>query len=192
MLHKIVYDIETQRAFNDVENRDPSKLGVSIVVVYDYSDDQFKSFREHELKKMWPIFENADLIIGFNQKHFDNRVLASYYPGDLSAMPHLDLLEEFHRVAGFRVRLDNLAQTNLGMKKSADGLQAIKWFQAGDFESLERYCEQDVRVTRDLYEHALKNKKWQYKEINEVKEIVLDTRAWDKIKARTVNYTLPF
>ena len=192
MTNKIVYDLETQRAFSDINGRDPIKLGVSIVVVYDYSDDKYKSFREHELKEMWPLFENADLIIGFNQKHFDNQVLKAYYPGDLGTIAQLDLLEQFHLSAGFRIRLNNLAQANLGEKKSADGLQAIKWYEQGDFDLLEKYCKQDVKVTKDIYEYALKHGKLKYKEINEIKEINLDTKGWDKITGQAVNYTLPF
>lgn len=191
-MNKIVYDLETQRAFNQVDRRDPGKLGVSIVVVYDYSDDKFKTFREENLKEMWPLFENADLVIGYNHKIFDNKVLEAYYPGDLGVLPHLDLLEEFYKTAGFRVRLDNLAQTNLGSKKLANGLQAIKWYEQGDFDSLEKYCTQDVKVTRDLYEHALQHGQLGYKEINEIKQIPLDTSLWDKIIGQTVNYTLPF
>jgi DEAD/DEAH box helicase domain-containing protein len=192
MQNKIVLDLETQKAFNDVEGRRPEKLGVSIVVIYDYQDGQYKSFREQDLKSLWPILESADLIIGFNHKHFDNKVLSAYYPGDLSTLPHLDLLEEFYKTAGFRIRLDNLAQANLGEKKSATGLQAIRWYKQGDFGSLEKYCQQDVKVTKDIYEYALKRGLLKYKEINEIKEIELDTSDWHKRTAKAVNYTLPF
>lgn len=192
MTNKIVYDLETQRAFSAINGRDPGKLGVSIVVLYDYSDGQYKTFREENLKDLWPLLENADLIIGYNHKHFDNQVLEAYYPGDLSVLPHLDLLEQFHKAAGFRIRLDNLAQTNLGEKKLANGLQAITWYEQGDFDSLEKYCRQDVKVTKDIYEYALKHGKLKYKEINEIKEITLDTTGWDKITGQAVNYTLPF
>ena len=192
MQNKIVLDLETQKAFNDVQGRRPEKLGVSIVVIYSYQDQQYKSFREQDLKSLWPILESADLIIGFNHKHFDNQVLSPYYPGDLSILPHLDLLEEFYKTAGFRVRLDNLAQTNLGEKKLATGLQAIKWYQQGDFDALEKYCQQDVKVTKDIYEYALKHGKLGYKEINEIKEIKLDISGWRQRSKRAVNYTLPF
>ena len=192
MLKKIVYDLETQRAFDEVEGRDVGKLGVSIVVVYDYSDNTYKSFREHELKKLWPLFEDADLIVGYNHKSFDNKVLNTYYSGDMSMFSHLDLLEEFYKAAGFRVRLDDMAQATLNQKKSGHGLQAIKWFKEGNFDALEHYCKQDVKVTKDLYEYALKNKKLLYKEINEIKEMPLDTHQWEKHIRRAVNYTLPF
>jgi len=192
MPNKIVYDLETKRAFSEVENRNPEKLGVSLVVVYDYSDNQYKTFREDNLKQMWPLFEKADLIIGFNQKHFDNRVLASYYAGDLATFPNLDLLEEFYKATNFRIRLNNLAQANLGQEKTADGLQAIRWYKEGNWQDLEKYCKQDVKVTKEIYEYALKNKKLKYKEINEIKETPINTKDWNKITGQAVNYTLPF
>ncbi len=192
MINKIVIDLETQKTFDQVERRDPKKLGVSLAVIYNYQNQQYRTFREEELKNLWPILESADLIIGFNHKYFDNKVLSAYYAGDLSILPHLDLLEEFHKTAGFRIGLNNLAEANLGEKKLATGLQAIKWYQLGDFESLEKYCRQDVKVTRDIYEYALKYGKLKYKEINEIKEINLDTSGWNKAASRAVNYTLPF
>lgn len=192
MDRKIVYDLETQRGFDEVEGRRPDKLGVSVLVAYDYSDNQYKIFREHELNKLWPLFESADLIIGFNQKSFDNKVLSAYYRGDMSIFPHLDLLEEFYKTAGFRVRLDALGEATVGARKSGSGLQAIKWFKEGNFEALATYCKQDVLVTKELYEYALLHGLLKYREINETKEVALNTSGWNKIRPREVNYTLPF
>lgn len=192
MANKIVFDVETQRAFDEVEGRRPEKLGISIVVAYDYADGEYKSFREHELNRFFPILESADLVIGFNHKNFDNKVLSAYYAGDLSILPHLDLLEEFYKAAGFRARLNDVAQATLGTRKSGSGLKAIEWFKSGDFASLEMYCRQDVSVTKDLYEYALANKKLKYKEITEIKEMPLDVSTWDRKATRAVNYTLPF
>ena len=192
MERKIVYDVETQKAFDEVTKRNPEKLGISVIAVYDYSDGEYKTFREENIKELWPLFESADLIIGFNQKHFDNKVLNAYYPGDLSIFPHLDLLEEFYKSAGFRARLDDLAFATLGKRKSSHGLQAIKWFKEGNFEALAAYCKQDVLVTKELYEYALLHGHLKYREINEIKEVALNTSGWDKIRPMEVNYTLPF
>ena len=120
----IVYDLETQKSFDEINSREPSKLGVSVVVVYDYRDNQYKSFQENQLKNIWPLFEQADLIVGYNQKHFDNKVLNAYYAGDMDTFAHLDLLEEFYKTAGFRARLDDLAQATLGEKKSVASMES--------------------------------------------------------------------
>lgn len=192
MKNKIVYDLETQRAFDEVAGRNPEELGISVIAVYDYRDGEYKTFREENIKELWPLFESADLVIGFNQKHFDNKVLGAYYPGDLSVFPHLDLLEEFYKTAGFRARLDDLAYATLGKKKSSHGLQAIKWFREGNFDALASYCKQDVLITKELYEYALLHGLLKYREINETKEVAIDTSGWNKIRPKAVNYTLPF
>ena len=53
---------------------------------------------------------------------------------------------------GHRIRLDAVASATLKIGKSADGLQAVQWWREGRIEELFRYCEQDVEVTRQLYE----------------------------------------
>jgi len=32
-----------------------------------------------------------------------------------------------------------------------DGLQALKWWEEGDWDSLKKYCEQDVRTTENIF-----------------------------------------
>jgi DEAD/DEAH box helicase domain-containing protein len=68
------------------------------------------------------------------------------------------MLDHIHKRLGFRVSLDNLASATLGAKKSADGLQAVRWYKQGRIEEILDYCEQDVEVTMQLYEYGRKNK----------------------------------
>ena len=56
-----------------------------------------------------------------------------------------------------RISLDSLAQATLGSGKLGSGLDALEYYRAGDWERLERYCLEDVKLTRDLYEYAEKN-----------------------------------
>jgi DEAD/DEAH box helicase domain-containing protein len=37
----------------------------------------------------------------------------------------------------------------MGKRKSADGLQALEWFKAGEIEKLTEYCKKDVIITRE-------------------------------------------
>ena len=64
MSNEVVFDIETQNTFADVDN-DWKKLRVSCVSVYHYATDTYESFEEHELGKLWPIFEKAESISYF-------------------------------------------------------------------------------------------------------------------------------
>lgn len=154
MSHELVFDIETQNTFEEVGAGNTRALQVSLVGVYTYEDDQFRVFRESQLHEMWPLFERAERLIGYNSKYFDVPVLQNYYAGDLSRIPHLDLLEEIKRAAGFRLKLDDVARATLNTQKSGHGLQAIEWFKQGEWEKIEKYCLDDVRITRDLYEYG--------------------------------------
>ena len=92
-----------------------------------------------------------DLVVGFNIIGFDYKVLSGLSDFDFSCLPTLDLLKKVHGKLGYRLSLDRLARETLGKKKSADGLQALKWWKEGKIRQIIDYCIQDVRVTRDLY-----------------------------------------
>ncbi len=156
--HEIVFDIETKNTFQDVGAYNPALLSVSVVGVYFYETDTFESFLEEDLPKLWPRFERADRIVGYNSDGFDIPCLQSYYPGDLARLPSLDLLAEIQKHLGFRIKLDDVAKATLGMGKTGHGLQAVEFWKKGEIEKLKDYCLQDVRVTRDIYEYALVHK----------------------------------
>ena len=94
------------------------------------------------------------MVVGFNILRFDYSVLSMYADRDLQELPTLDMLAEIKKILGYRVSLDNLAQATLGAKKSADGLQALRWWKEGKVDEIAKYCRQDVAVTRDLYLHG--------------------------------------
>ncbi len=155
MRREVVLDIETRNTFQDVGAYNPSLLQVSLVGVYFYETDTFEAFLEEDLPKLWPRLERADRIVGYNTIGFDYPCLQSYYTGDFSRLPSLDLLAEIEKRLGFRIKLDDVAQATLGVGKSGHGLQAVEFWKKGEIEKLKDYCLQDVKVTRDVYEHAL-------------------------------------
>ncbi|KKR13129.1 MAG: DEAD/DEAH box helicase domain protein [Candidatus Falkowbacteria bacterium GW2011_GWA2_39_24] len=114
-MKKIVLDIETQNTFNEVGSRDPLALSISLLVVYDYTTDQYYSFLENEFSQLWKIIENADMIIGYNSDYFDIPLLNKYYPGDLTKIKSLDILAEIRKVINKRISLDSVAAGTLGI-----------------------------------------------------------------------------
>ncbi len=164
-MSEIVIDIETQNTFADLGPHRHAELKVSVAGVYDYGTDRFLAFREENLKDLWPLLEKADRIIGYNSRYFDLPVLNNYYPDDLVKLPQLDLLEEIKKILGFRLKLNDLAQATLGVEKSGHGLQAVEWFKTGDWEKIEKYCLDDVRITKDIYEFGKKNHQLFYFEL---------------------------
>jgi len=191
-MRKIVLDIETQNTFQDVGSNSASDLDISLLVIYDYKDGKYKTFMEKDFSELWKILEQTDLIVGYNSDHFDIPLLNKYYSGDLSQIKSLDLLVPIRESLGRRVRLDSVASGTLGKNKSGDGLQAIRWWKNGEIEKIEKYCKQDVKVTKEIYEYAMKHKKLKYKEIGQIIEFDIDTAGWDEGSVGGMNYTLPF
>ena len=197
MSKEVVLDIETQNIFSEVGN-DLKKLKVSVVVAYLYETDEFRVFREEELKDLWPILETADRIIGYNSAYFDLPVLNTYYPGDLTQFPQLDMLVEIKAKLGNRLRLNDVAKATLKVEKSGDGLEAVKWFREGNWDDLIKYCTDDVKVTRDLYEFGKKNKQLFYNDImtGDLRPFPVDFSAPSPEEvaetAQGVNLSLPF
>lgn len=154
----IVFDLETQRSFDEVGGRGSfDKLGVSVLGAYVYRTDEYLVFEESELKNFEELLTARPLLVGFNSRRFDCVVLQPYVHADLSKMPQLDILEEFVKVAGHRVKLESIAQATLGEGKSGSGLDALKYWKNGEIDKLKRYCMDDVRITREIYEYGAKN-----------------------------------
>lgn len=151
-----VFDLETIRSAEEVGGwGNTHKMGVSVAVVYDSEINDFVSYLEHEVNKLITHLKSFDLIIGFNNKRFDNRVLSAYTDVNLAQFPTLDLLEEVHNYLGYRLSLNRLAEKTLGTKKTADGLQALAWYKEGRIDLIQHYCRKDVEITRDILYYAL-------------------------------------
>ena len=185
-MHEVIFDIETQRLFSDLDNFDPKGLGVSIVSAYVRTlnnenqeiEGKMLSFWENELSDLWPHFQVADRIIGFNSLSFDIPVLQGYTNLPLKKLNHFDIMLKFKNIAGHRISLNHLAIHNLGAQKTDVGTNAVLYYQKGDPESLKKlkeYCEADVKLTKDLYDFAKKEGKLKYQDKwNTKKEIEVD------------------
>ena len=85
------------------------------------------------------------------------RFFRAYTPAKLELRPNLDLLLEIYRVLNRRIGLGHLGEATLGRDKTADGLQSLKWVKEGRLDLVKEYCQQDVRLTWDLYVYARDN-----------------------------------
>lgn len=188
-----MFDVETKKAFDEVGGYYPEKLGVSLVGVWvgeEKGDGEFLVYREGELGEFFRRMEEADVVVGFNSLGFDYPALSSYYSGNFEDLPSLDMLEVVKKSVGHRVSLDDLAKESLGIQKSGHGLDAIKYYHERDWESLEKYCLQDVKVTRDLYFYGLEKGVVSFKnKWNRLVEAEVDFGFEDK-KGRKVQRTM--
>ena len=157
--HFVVLDIETQKGFNEVDRKKLYLLKVSVACIYDSKADAYFSFEEKEMLKLEEYLKKADLIIGFNVLDFDMEVLAPYLLTPVKNFPVLDLLVEFEKVRGHRISLQSIAQATLNTSKSGSGWDAIQLYKDGKMAELKKYCIDDVRITKDVYEYGLKHGK---------------------------------
>jgi DEAD/DEAH box helicase domain-containing protein len=151
-LHYGVFDLETQRSAAEVGGWHRADLmKISCAVLYDSKQDRFIDFLENQVDRFIERLQTYDLIIGFNIKRFDYQVLRGYSDFNFQNLNNLDILEAVKNYLDFRLSLAHLASATLGQSKSADGLQALRWWQEGRILEIIKYCRQDVKITHDLY-----------------------------------------
>lgn len=153
-----VFDLETQRSAQEVGGWHRADLmKISCAVLYDSQEQVYHEYLEKDVPRFIERLRQYDCVVGFNIKRFDYKVLSAYSNVDFQALPTLDLLEEIHRQLGYRLSLDHLAKVTLGSKKSADGLQALRWWKQGKIREIIDYCRQDVRITWEIYRYGREN-----------------------------------
>lgn len=192
-MRAVTFDIETANAFPTLSRGDYSRMEISVVGIHDSETGKLTSYTKEEFTDLWPIIERADVLIGFNSDSFDIPILNRYYPGDLTKIKSLDLLTEVYNVLGRRIRLQSLAEGTLGIGKSGNGLEAVEWWQNGEYDKVRKYCMDDVKITRQIFDYAVKHGKLKYKDVGGPREFKIDTSAWTNTDGpAAITHTLPF
>ncbi len=152
------FDLETCCSAADVGGWGQChRMGISIAVLGETNPPQMVAYREADLDRLCRRLQELDLVVGFNVKRFDYRVLQPYTTVDLASLPTLDILEEIQKNLGHRLSLGHLAERTLGEAKTGDGLLALELYAAGRWEELESYCRQDVLLTQRLFQFGVEN-----------------------------------
>lgn len=185
MDRRLVLDLETKRTFDEVGGRDHlDKLEITVVGIYDYSTGEYRVYEEKELGKLQNVLINCSLVIGFNHVSFDFPVLQPYLSIDLNKIAAFDIMLDFQKRLGHRIGLDAIAQATLGIGKTGHGIDAIRFYREGKMEELKRYCLNDVKVTKEIFDYGIHNKKIYYlsKMGSQKKELAVDWDIYKKLK----------
>ncbi|MFA5745016.1 MAG: ribonuclease H-like domain-containing protein [Candidatus Paceibacterota bacterium] len=174
----ITFDIESISDSVVRGHVDVNEQELTVVAIHDSETGEYSYYFREDLPKLWPILEHADMLIGFNSDSFDIPLLNRYYPGDLSHIRSLDLLSEVQKVLGRRIRLQSIAEATLKRGKTGEGSKAGEWWKAGRKDEVAKYCIEDVRLTRDLYDYALEHGILKYKDLRDIRDIKMDTSLW--------------
>ncbi len=191
-MNKVFLDIETRNSFQEVGKSDPVFLDISVVCIYESENDKYTSYLQEDLPKLWPILEKADSIVTFNGDHFDLPILNKYYAGDLMKLKSLDLLKEVRKALGHRIGLGSIAQATLGVGKGGHGLEAIEWWKKGEVDKIIKYCLEDVRITKEVHDYAMKNGALKFLDGDKIADFTIDTSSWEDKEDNKMTFSLPF
>jgi DEAD/DEAH box helicase domain-containing protein len=176
-LRVVFLDIETQRSAEEVGGWSHAHLmGLALAVICEtqyrlmarshagpggceepQEGARFCTYFESDLEALLEALKRADLVVGFNVIRFDFSVLRGYTHFDFKKLHTFDILEDVQRRLGYRLSLDHLSRTTLGVGKEADGLQSLQWFKEGRLDLVEKYCRRDVEITRNLFQFGQAN-----------------------------------
>lgn len=174
-MRAIVYDLEIRKCVpkRNVENspnleycegwRDHAAMGVASLVAFDMLAQQYRIFMQDNLPDFEDLVSEADLLVGFNNIHFDNSVLGhNGFSKDALDAKSYDILVELWRALGLGptyrypshagYTLQAVALANLGTGKTGNGAFAPELFQLGQFGTLLDYNLRDVYLTAQLFE----------------------------------------
>ena len=153
-----VFDIETQYSAQEVGGWHRAQfMRLSYAVVYDSYEDKYFHFLEKDIESLFEKLQKFELVVGFNIINFDYKVLKGYKNLEFDKLSTLDILLEIYKKLNFRVSLNNLAKATLKVSKKGDGLDALRWWREGNIKKLGEYCEEDVRITKELFLFGWKN-----------------------------------
>ena len=164
MAKNIVYfDLETQKSAEEVGGwGNISKMGMSVGVTYSTVSGEYKIYGEKQVNDLITDLQRADLVVGFNNLRFDYEVLHGYTAFDLTQLPTLDMLVVLNETLGHRLSLDSIATATFNVEKTAEGLQAIRWFKEGKLAEIAEYCCYDVKITKLVHEYGAQHRQLHY------------------------------
>jgi DEAD/DEAH box helicase domain-containing protein len=159
----VYFDLETQKSADEVGGWDKiSNMGLSVGVTYSTARGEYRIYGERHVNELLTELQRADLVVGFNVLRFDYEVLHGYTPFDLRQLPTLDIMVDLSGTLQHRLSLDAIASATFGAEKTADGLQAIRWFKDGRLLDIAEYCCYDVKLTKLVHEYGLQHRQLHY------------------------------
>ena len=150
---------ETIHSANDVGGwNNKGDMRMSVGVTYSSKSNEYIAYPEKKVEDLIKQLASADLVIGYNHISFDYPVLEGYHPFLLAdKCISLDLMVSIEEKIGHRIKLESVASATLGAGKTAQGLDAIRWWREGKYREVAEYCCYDVKVTKLVHEFGAKN-----------------------------------
>lgn len=108
-----------------------------------------------QFKSLLELFDNADLIVGFNSLSFDLPLMHKHYVRNHDRylshrLKSHDIFSRIRDAIGSWPKLDTLLNENGLSTKTSSGDEAVRMWEQGRRDELEAYCAADVRLTLKL------------------------------------------
>lgn len=184
-MNYITFDIETYTPGETLETAGRSGINttnmrVSTIGAYFSWIDQYLVFWEDQAEEFMEIMQNADLVIGFNHVWFDLPVMQKYAKYPVNTLPIYDLMLEFEKKVGYKIKLNDLAKSNLPIKKTDTFSEFRTYHLKDEWFKLADYCMHDVKITEDLFRMILAGKPLKYADMLNSYETKLDKPNLEK------------
>ena len=155
--------IEYCNGWDDYENMGISVIGVNCID----KNDGFDLISNHNLlhntlDKFQFGLHGVDVLVGFNNQSFDDKLLKANGFVIPESVINYDLLAEIWEGAGLGREfvypthagfgLDAICKANGLGEKSGDGANAAILWQKGKHQEVIDYCENDIKLTRKLFD----------------------------------------
>jgi len=156
MKNIVYFDLETQKSAEEVGGWSNIRdMAMSVGVTFSTARDSYRIYGVDEVNTLIEELRRADLVVGYNILRFDYEVLTGHNAFfDPAQVPTLDMLVELQKVLPHRLSLDSIAHGTLGVEKTSEGMQAIRWFREGKLVEIAEYCCYDVKITRLIHEYG--------------------------------------
>ena len=161
--------IEYCNGWDDYENMGISVIGVNFISeegdgVFSHNDTLN---RDSGIKEFQHGLDVADVLVGFNNQSFDDKLLKANGFIIPEHIVNYDLLAEIWEGAGLVRKfvypthagfgLDAICKANGLGEKSGDGANAAILWQKGKHQEVIDYCENDIKLTRKLFDLIQEN-----------------------------------
>ncbi|MEM1058572.1 MAG: ribonuclease H-like domain-containing protein [Verrucomicrobiota bacterium] len=161
----VYFDLETQKSAAEVGGwHNKREMRMSLGVTYSTARGGYAIYLEDDADALITELQRADFVVGFNVINFDYEVLMRYAFFDFRDTPTIDLLDDVEASIGKRIKLDAIAKETLGVGKTADGMEALKWFKQGRLHEIAEYCCFDVKTTMLVHEYGARHGQLFYKD----------------------------
>ncbi len=144
---------------------DTAGMGIACVCAWDYVADRAHVFCRDNLADFLALTRQHDVCIGFNNRRFDNAVLASNGIA-LRDEDSYDLYLEIMRGLGINPNdptqrrsgysLAAMSYANFHHRKSGEGKDAPALFQKGNIGRVINYCLNDIYITKRLIDRVIR------------------------------------